>query len=69
MHLKAGNVLAAMTDAHRLQENGSICLQPQGAAHLNAAFDGGLLAIDDGTVPLSPRLSTATANVLAIRAS
>lgn len=64
--LRASHALpwAQASDAERLDVFNGLLL----AAHLDAAFDGGLLAIDeDGTVLLSPRLSPATTQVLAVQ--
>lgn len=64
--LRASHALpwAQATDAERLDVFNGLLL----AAHLDAAFDGGLLAVDeDGTVLLSPLLSAATTEVLAVR--
>lgn len=63
--LRASHALpwAQASDAERLDVFNGLLL----AAHLDAAFDGGLLAIDDdGTVLLSPGLSAATVKVLAV---
>lgn len=63
--LRASHALpwAQATDAERLDVFNGLLL----AAHLDAAFDGGLLAIeDDGAVLLSPSLSTTTIRVLAV---
>jgi putative restriction endonuclease len=64
--LRASHALpwAQASDAERLDVFNGLLL----AAHLDAALDGGLLAIDDdGTVLLSPRLSAVTTEVLAVR--
>jgi putative restriction endonuclease len=65
--LRASHALpwALASDAERLDVFNGLLL----AAHLDAAFDGGLIAVEaDGTVLLSSRLTPATAAVLAIRA-
>lgn len=64
--LRASHALpwALASDAERLDVFNGLLL----AAHLDAAFDGGLIAVErDGTVVLSPQLSPATVAVLAIR--
>jgi predicted restriction endonuclease len=64
--LRASHALpwAQASDAERLDVFNGLLL----AAHLDAAFDAGLLAIDeDGAVLLSPKLTKATSEVLAVR--
>lgn len=64
--LRASHALpwALASDAERLDVFNGLLL----AAHLDAAFDGGLIAVEaDGTVVMSPQLTPATASVLAIR--
>lgn len=64
--LRASHALpwAQASDAERLDVFNGLLL----AAHLDAAFDGGLLAIDEtGFVLISSRLSKSTTGVLAVR--